>query len=107
MTATQLVETFGVKGRWDPRRGDLDELARRAAAVFDLFDPDEAAAVYVDASEIAAALDRLLGVRRLAATVARAAESRCTDGVTDWDRALDWIEAAEKLASERTNHARS
>jgi hypothetical protein len=101
MTAEHLLRLFDLPGRYDPTRGDLSELASRAAEVFDILDPDEAVAIAVDASEIAAALDQPLWVKRIAATVARACESRCEDGFTSWDVALDWCESLEHSDSER------
>jgi hypothetical protein len=122
MTAEELIRIFDLPGRYDPERarqrrsrrvlagavglgaaegGDLGELASRAAAVFDILDPDEAVAIAVDASEIAAALDQRLWVKRIASTVARCAESRAVDGFTDWEKALDWCEACEHADNER------
>jgi hypothetical protein len=101
MSAGHLIRLFGFPGRWDPARGDLDELARCAASYFDVLGDDEAVGIAVDASEIAAALDQPLWVRRIAAGVARACESRAVDGFTDWEKALDWVEACEHADNER------
>jgi hypothetical protein len=101
MTAEHLIRIFTLPGRYDPAREDLDELARRAASYFDILDDDEAVGIAVDASEIVSALDQPLHVKRISATVARACESRCQDGVTSWDLALDWVEACEHADNER------
>src|ERR1035437_2156414 len=101
MTAEELVRIFDLPGRYDPARGDLGELASRAAAVFDILDDDEAVAIAVDASEIVRAADQPPRVKSLASTVARCAESRAVDGFTDWEKALDWVEACEHADTER------
>jgi len=102
MSADELVRLYGIKrnGPIDPER--LDEIAAACAAVFDIADGDELMGLVVDAGAIAADLAQPIGVRRLAATVALAAESRHEKGTCDWDRALDWLEAGEYLNYERT-----
>jgi hypothetical protein len=95
LTADELVETFGLSGYTPADR--LDEVAAAAAAVFEVPDDEELVGLWADCSAIAADLAQPFGVRRLAATVALAAESAHGQGATDWDRALDWVAAAEAL----------
>jgi hypothetical protein len=95
MTPSELVTLWSFRGRCDPSRTDLAELARLASSVWDVLDDDEHVAVYVDASEIAGSLAQPLRVRRLAAAVARCAEAAAERGMCDFDTALDWVEASE------------
>jgi hypothetical protein len=102
LSAAEMVGLFGCTGGNRPLRdGELEEIASRAAAVFDPLDAAELVGLWADCSAIAADLDQALGVRRLAATVALAAESAHDDGQVSWDRALDYIAAGEYLNYEQ------
>lgn len=98
LTADGLVRRFALaacRGRVSGAR--LEAIASAAAAVFDIFDEQELIGLVVDCGAIAADLDQPLGVKRLAATVALAAESAHDEGACTWDRALDWLVAGEYL----------
>ena len=101
LSAAQLVELFGVERHGPIRPNALDEVAAVAASAFDELDTEELIGLRVDCSAIAADLEQSLGVRRLAASVALAAESGISRTPVDWDRVLDWISAGEQLHYER------